>query len=76
MILRLCQALHSLLPGTLLFPATACATLHSEMVQLFSAKLPSTPLHRPAMGKQLAARVTSLDKSKIEHGFQNIEVCW
>ena len=26
------------------------------------------------MGKQLAARVTSLDKSKIEDGYKNIEV--
>lgn len=26
------------------------------------------------MAKQLAARVTSLDKSKIEDGFKNIEV--
>ena len=28
------------------------------------------------MGKQLAARVTGLDKSKIEDGYKNIEVPW
>ena len=65
-----------LLPGTLPLPATACATLHLAMVQLISAKLSGSPPHRPAMGKQLAARVTSLEKSKVEHGYQNIEVCW
>jgi hypothetical protein len=74
-ILRLLDA-PTLLPGTLLLPATACATLHLKMVQLISAKLSGSPPHRPAMGKQLAARVISLEKSKVEHGYQNIEVCW
>ena len=35
---------------------------------------PITCLPRAFMAKQLAARVTSLDKSKIEDGFHNIEV--
>jgi hypothetical protein len=31
-------------------------------------------VHRAAMGKQLAARVVSLDRAKIEDGYRNIEV--